>query len=76
MPSNRPTAASAALRATPVLITSSMVPRTWVPTPACNNVNAIKTAALAAPSVVPHLEGKQVVKVIVAGGKLVSVVVK
>ena len=38
--------------------------------------DAIKTAALAAPSVVPHLEGKQVVKVIVAGGKLVSVVVK
>ena len=38
--------------------------------------DAIKTAALAAPSVTPHLEGKQVVKVILAGGKLVSVVVK
>jgi len=36
----------------------------------------IRQAALTAPSVLPHIEGKQVVKVIVAGGKLVSVVVK
>ncbi len=38
--------------------------------------DAIRQAALAAPSLVPHLAGKQIVKVIVAGGKLVSVVVK
>ena len=36
----------------------------------------IKQAALAVGSVLPHLEGKTIVKVIVAGGKLVSVVVK
>jgi len=36
----------------------------------------IKAAALAAPSVQPHLEGREVVKVIVARGRLVSVVVK
>jgi leucyl-tRNA synthetase len=36
----------------------------------------IRTAALAAPSVQPHLQGKEVVKVIVAKGRLVSVVVK
>ena len=40
------------------------------------NQEEIKQAALSVPSVVPHLEGKQIVKVIVAGGKLVSVVVK
>jgi leucyl-tRNA synthetase len=36
----------------------------------------IQAAALAAPQVQPYLEGKQVVKVIVARGRLVSVVVK
>ena len=36
----------------------------------------IEAAAVAAPSVAPHLAGKQIVKVIVAGGKLVSIVVK
>jgi len=36
----------------------------------------IQSAALAAPSIQPHLEGRQVVKVIVARGRLVSVVVK
>ena len=37
---------------------------------------AIEEAALASPSIQPHLAGKQVVKVIVARGRLVSVVVK
>ncbi len=36
----------------------------------------IEAAAIAAPTVVPHLAGKQIVKVIVAKGRLVSVVVK
>ena len=36
----------------------------------------IEAAAIAAPAVAPHLAGKQIVKVIVAGGKLVSIVVK
>jgi len=36
----------------------------------------IETAALQSPAIRPHLEGKQVVKVIVARGRLVSVVVK
>jgi leucyl-tRNA synthetase len=36
----------------------------------------IETAALASPQVAPHLAGKQVAKVIVARGKLVSVVVR
>jgi leucyl-tRNA synthetase len=36
----------------------------------------IEAAALQSPAVRPHLEGRQVVKVIVARGRLVSVVVK
>ena len=36
----------------------------------------IEAAALAAAAVRPHLEGKQLVKVIVAKGRLVSIVVK
>ncbi|HXT70815.1 MAG TPA: leucine--tRNA ligase [Vicinamibacterales bacterium] len=36
----------------------------------------IEAAALAAPAIRPHLEGKTIVKVIVAKGRLVSVVVK
>jgi leucyl-tRNA synthetase len=36
----------------------------------------IRAAALAAPTVLPHLQGREVVKVIVARGRLVSVVVK
>ena len=36
----------------------------------------IREAALADPSVAAHIEGKTVVKVIVAKGKLVSIVVK
>jgi leucyl-tRNA synthetase len=36
----------------------------------------IRSAALAAPTVQPHLQGREVVKVIVARGRLVSVVVK
>jgi len=44
--------------------------------PAAAGEDDIRTAALAAPSVQPHLQGKEVVKVIVAKGRLVSVVVK
>lgn len=36
----------------------------------------IKQAALGLPAIAPHIEGKTIVKVIVAGGKLVSIVVK
>jgi leucyl-tRNA synthetase len=36
----------------------------------------IRSAALAAPAIQPHLSGREVVKVIVARGRLVSVVVK
>jgi leucyl-tRNA synthetase len=36
----------------------------------------IQAAALASPQVLAHTEGRQVVKVIVARGRLVSVVVK
>jgi len=36
----------------------------------------IEAAALMSPQVAPHLAGKQVAKVIVARGKLVSVVVR
>jgi leucyl-tRNA synthetase len=36
----------------------------------------IKQAALALPAIAPHTDGKTIVKVIVAGGKLVSIVVK
>jgi leucyl-tRNA synthetase len=37
---------------------------------------AIETAALAAPGVQSHISGKEIVKVIVARGRLVSVVVR
>jgi len=36
----------------------------------------IEAAAIAAPAVVPHLAGKQIVKVFIAKGRLVSIVVK
>jgi leucyl-tRNA synthetase len=38
--------------------------------------SAIEAAALQAPQIQAHLSGKQVVKVIVARGRLVSIVVK
>ena len=38
--------------------------------------DTIKAAALAAPGVQPHIAGKTIVKVIVAGGRLVSIVVR
>ena len=44
--------------------------------PADADEKAIERAALEAPAIRTHLEGKQVVKVIVARGRLVSVVVK
>jgi leucyl-tRNA synthetase len=36
----------------------------------------IEAAALAAPSVRPYIEGKKIAKVIIARGRLVSIVVK
>jgi leucyl-tRNA synthetase len=47
-----------------------------VTVPAGSSEDAIKAAALAVPEIQPHLAGKEVVKVIVAGGRLVSIVVK
>ena len=44
--------------------------------PADASEKTIEQAALDAPAIRPHLEGKQVLKVIVARGRLVSVVVK
>ena len=44
--------------------------------PASSTEAEIETAALQSPSLAPHLQGRQVVKVIVARGRLVSVVVK
>jgi leucyl-tRNA synthetase len=47
-----------------------------VTVPADSSEDAIRDAALADPAVAAHLAGKTVVKVIVARGKLVSIVVK
>jgi leucyl-tRNA synthetase len=47
-----------------------------VTVPADADDAAIRAAALADPNVLVHTAGKDIVKVIVAGGKLVSVVVK
>jgi leucyl-tRNA synthetase len=47
-----------------------------VTVPADAGEDAIQEAALAAPSIQPHIQGRTVVKVIVARGRLVSVVVK
>ncbi len=58
----------------PVQVNGKVRGRVTVPADATED--AIKAAALAVPSVAPHLDGKEIVKVIVAGGKLVSVVVK
>jgi leucyl-tRNA synthetase len=50
--------------------------RGHVTMPAGASEPEIQAAALAAPAIQPHLTGKQVLKVIVARGRLVSVVVK
>ena len=50
--------------------------RARVTVPVDASEEEIKAAALAAPGVRPYLEGRQVVKVIVAPGRLVSIVVK
>ena len=47
-----------------------------VTVPAEASEQTIEAAALAAPQIRTYLEGKQVAKVIVARGRLVSVVVK
>jgi leucyl-tRNA synthetase len=44
--------------------------------PADADRTAIEAAALVVPSVVPHLEGHDIVKVVVANGRLVNIVVK
>jgi leucyl-tRNA synthetase len=73
-----PVADDAAARADeveiPVQVNGKVRDRVTVPADADDK--AIEAAALSAPGIQPHLAGKQVVKVIVAKGKLVSVVVK
>jgi leucyl-tRNA synthetase len=46
-----------------------------VTVPADITEEQLRTAALADPQIAPHLEGKEIKKVVVAGGKLVSIVV-
>jgi leucyl-tRNA synthetase len=58
----------------PVQVNGKVRCRVTVPADASDQ--DIETAALAAPSVQPFLAGKQIVKVIVARGRLVSIVVK
>jgi leucyl-tRNA synthetase len=58
----------------PVQVNGKLRGRVTVPAGATDE--EIKQAALSVPSVEPHRAGKQIVKVIVAGGKLVSIVVK
>ena len=58
----------------PVQVNGKLRGRVTVPADASNE--EIEAAAIAAPSVTAHLAGKQIVKVIIAKGKLVSVVVK
>jgi leucyl-tRNA synthetase len=58
----------------PVQVNGKVRDRVTVPADATED--AIKASALAAPGVQPHVAGKQVVKVIVARGRLVSIVVK
>jgi leucyl-tRNA synthetase len=73
-----PTADEAAARADeieiPVQVNGKVRGRVVVP--AAAGEKEIEAAALAAPAIQPHLAGKQVAKVIVAKGKLVSVVVR
>jgi leucyl-tRNA synthetase len=58
----------------PVQVNGKLRGRVTVPADAAQI--DIEAAALAAPGVTAHLEGKQVVKIIVAKGRLVSIVVK
>jgi leucyl-tRNA synthetase len=58
----------------PVQVNGKVRGRVTVPADAGDG--DIEAAALQSPAIRPHLEGKQVVKVIVARGRLVSVVVK
>ena len=58
----------------PVQVNGKLRGRVTVPTDA--GEDAIREAALAAPAIQPHIQGRTVVKVIVAKGRLVSVVVK
>jgi leucyl-tRNA synthetase len=58
----------------PVQVNGKVRDRVTVPADATED--EIKASALAAPGVQPHVAGKQVVKVIVARGRLVSIVVK
>jgi leucyl-tRNA synthetase len=58
----------------PVQVNGKVRARVTVPAGAAES--EIQAAALALPQIQAHTEGKQVTKVIVAGGRLVSVVVK
>jgi leucyl-tRNA synthetase len=58
----------------PVQVNGKVRGRVTVPADATDA--QIEAAALAAPAVRPHLEGRQIIKVIVARGRLVSIVVK
>jgi leucyl-tRNA synthetase len=73
-PSFDPEAAKAEEIVIPVQVNGKLRGRVTVAADASED--AIREAALADPQVKAHTEGKTVVKVIVAGGKLVSVVVK
>ncbi len=58
----------------PVQVNGKLRGRVTVPVDA--GQDAIEKAALAAPTVSAHVEGRQIVKIIVAKGRLVSIVVK
>jgi leucyl-tRNA synthetase len=58
----------------PVQVNGKLRGRITVPADATEA--QIEAAALAAPAIQPHIAGKQIVKVIVARGRLVSIVVK
>ena len=58
----------------PVQVNGKVRGRVTVPAGASDDV--VQAAALAEPSVKAHTDGKTIVKVIVAAGRLVSVVVK
>ena len=58
----------------PVQVNGKVRGRVTVPAGASDA--EIEAAALSAPALRPHIEGRQIVKVIVARGRLVSIVVK
>jgi leucyl-tRNA synthetase len=58
----------------PVQVNGKVRGRVTVPADASDP--DIETAALASPALAPHLSGKQIVKVIVARGRLVSIVIR